>query len=267
MQSPFDIMADTYDANFTNTSIGVLQRQQVWQSLTGLLKSYQRPVNILEINCGTGEDALTLSRGGHAVTATDGSARMIEKAIQKAAVAGVGNICFRVCRFDQLHQDLQGKQFDIIMSNFGGLNCIDAKELTKLGQQLHALLQDDGKLFLVLMTRACIWEIFFYLFKGKPRTAFRRKSNSVVFQSGDTRMPIFYYSPSILKKIFRHGYRYLLSYPVGLFVPPSYLQRTFENRKRWLRTLVQLDKMLCTNPAFANLSDHFCILFQKNGSL
>ena len=73
MPSPFDIMAETYDADFTYTTIGALQRQQVWNHLQDILKKGAPEMNILEINCGTGEDAIKLARLGHTVTATDRS--------------------------------------------------------------------------------------------------------------------------------------------------------------------------------------------------
>lgn len=267
MQSPFDILADTYDLNFTHSAIGQLQREQVRRSLTLLLKSYPNPINILEINCGTGEDAMELSRAGHIVTATDGSPMMIKKATAKAYQAGVKNICFEVCRFDELHDRFHGYKFDIVISNFGGLNCIDSREMKTLAQQMHSLLQDHGKLFFVIMGRSCVWEMLYFLSKGKPASAFRRKRKSVLFRAGQATMPVFYYSPSHLKKIFKSMYTYCTSAPVGLFIPPSYLERTFENRQRWLNNLARLEKRCSKYAFFSNLADHFCIVFQKKGTL
>lgn len=267
MHSPFDIMAETYDADFTNTAIGQLQRKQVWELLKPVLNAYQKPVKILEINCGTGVDALELSRAGHFVTATDGSATMIEKARQKAVLAGENNIRFAVCRFDELYHHYRGDKFDLVISNFGGLNCINSDEMKKLALQLCSLLEDGGKLFFVIMGRSCLWEILYYLGRGKPATAFRRKKRSVLFQAGEAEMPVFYYSPSNLKKIFHSLYTYCHSSPVGLFIPPSYLENKFATRKHWLNNLSRLEMRFSKYAAFSNLADHFCIVFQKKGSL
>src|SRR5687768_6985931 len=125
MHSPFDTMADTYDADFTHTAIGQLQRKQVWQFLSPVLNMYQKPLRILEINCGTGEDAVELSRAGHQVTATDGSAIMVERAREKADLLSENGIVFKVCAFDQLNQQFPDQKFDLVISNFGGLNCIN----------------------------------------------------------------------------------------------------------------------------------------------
>lgn len=267
MHSPFDIMAETYDADFTHTAIGQLQRKQVWQLLGPVLNSYAKPLKILEINCGTGEDAVELARTGHEVTATDSSAMMVEKARQKASVPGESRIVFKVCRFDQLSQQLANQKFDLVISNFGGLNCIDKSELENLGSQLSALLNEHGKLFFVIMGSNCLWEIFYYMFKGRPATAFRRQRKFVRFRSGDAEIPVFYHSPARLKKIFHSHYHYCYSRPVGLFIPPSYLEKQFQARQNWLRSLTRMEMKFRGYPALSNLADHYCIVFEKKGSL
>lgn len=267
MDSPFDIMAETYDKDFTHTAIGQLQRKQVWEFLNPELKSYQKPLRILEINCGTGEDALELSLLGHMVTATDASAAMIEKARHKASVLNRNNIQFSICRFDELYLRFRHEKFDFVISNFGGLNCIHKKDIEQLSLQLSALLEPEGKLFLVMMSRSCLWEIVYFSLRGKFETAFRRKKQSVLFQVGETTIPVFYYSPGNLKTIFHPFYIYRRSYPVGLFIPPSYMEKKFTTRQRWLFNLARLEKKFTQYAALSNLADHFCIIFQKKGIL
>ena len=75
--SPFDTLAETYDADFSSSAIGLMQRKRVWKWLVPLLNESGRSLNILEINCGTGEDAIRLASMGHRVIATDASAAMI----------------------------------------------------------------------------------------------------------------------------------------------------------------------------------------------
>src|SRR4051794_8659360 len=91
VQPPFDILAETYDADFTQSQIGKLQRKRVWKFLKDVLRTYNRPLQILEINCGTGEDALKLATMGHTVIATDASKVMIEKAQQKLETSNISS--------------------------------------------------------------------------------------------------------------------------------------------------------------------------------
>lgn len=263
MQSPFDIMAETYDARFTYTSIGQLQRQQVWNHIHGILNAGAGQRNILEINCGTGEDAVELARLGHTVTATDGSEMMIEKARAKALSRGAGQVTFKKCRFDELGSSFANDKFDLVVSNFGGLNCIDSTEITKLGNSLAGLLRANGKVLMVIMSNCCIWELIYFSLQARLKLAFRRQKKAVSFRAGDAQMSVFYYSPMKLRKLFRDNYRLSGVHPVGLFVPPSYLEKNFSHRPRLLQQLARMDYHCNRYSFLSNFADHFCIIFQK----
>ena len=73
----FDSSATTYDSDFTFSEIGKLQRNRVHVFLAKNILN-QNKLSVLEINCGTGEDALWLAERGCDVIATDASSKMIE---------------------------------------------------------------------------------------------------------------------------------------------------------------------------------------------
>ena len=79
----FDSLAERYDDIFTNSLIGRAQRHAVWTVAT---QTFQRGDHILELNCGTGEDALFLARLGMSVFACDASEKMIAVATRRRAV-------------------------------------------------------------------------------------------------------------------------------------------------------------------------------------
>src|SRR5438093_5130158 len=83
---PFDAVADTYDDTFSNSSIGRVQRNLVWIEADRTFCTGQR---ILEINCGTGVDALHLANRGIEVTACDSSSRMIAVARRRLEASRV----------------------------------------------------------------------------------------------------------------------------------------------------------------------------------
>src|SRR5215472_15307009 len=84
----FDHLAVNYDAKFTHSSIGRAQRMAVWECAQQIFKPRSR---LLELNCGTGEDALHFARQGFHVTACDISAAMVEEARKKAKEKGVAD--------------------------------------------------------------------------------------------------------------------------------------------------------------------------------
>ena len=260
--SPFDTLAATYDADFSASTIGRMQRNRVWSFLTPLVDKENRSLKILEINCGTGDDAIQLTAMGHTVIGTDASSTMIDKAKEKISGSSAE---FITCPFDQLATKFANEQFDLIFSNFGGLNCIDKKAVTQLGRSLSSLLVPGGTLFLVLLSRCCIWEIMHYGIRGKFKTAFRRSKRSVDFTVNDTTMPIHYYSPGGLKKILRPLFKLQDKHPVGLFIPPSYLEKEFAHAPDRLNSLERREKRW-GHSFLSAFGDHYCAIFKNEAT-
>jgi hypothetical protein len=76
-----------------------------------------------------------------------------------------------LCSFTEL-QDLKNKgPYDLIFSNFAGLNCTG--ELDKVLHSFSRLLKPNGLVTLVILPKFCLWESLLF-FKGKFKTAFRR---------------------------------------------------------------------------------------------
>ena len=73
----FDSLAAKYDDLFTRSMIGRAQRGVVWDAL---IDTFEPGSHILELNCGTGEDALFLAGHDISVLACDASAHMINTA-------------------------------------------------------------------------------------------------------------------------------------------------------------------------------------------
>jgi len=261
-QTPFDIMAETYDEDFSNSQIGKLQREKVWSKLLVLLKSCQRPLHILELNCGTGEDAVRLASMGHHVVATDASAEMIKKAKQKINGIVENNLQFMQCSFEEINTVSFDRKFDLVFSNFGGLNCIDAKALQQLAIDLSKITVINSQLFFVVMGKFCLWETAYYLFNGKWKTAFRRLSGKADFTVNANSIPVYYYTPSYFQKLFQ-SYNQISNNAVGLFIPPSYLESFFSRHPKMLAKLNDLENRFAKWKWMSRFSDHYCITLKK----
>jgi ubiquinone/menaquinone biosynthesis C-methylase UbiE len=64
----FDAIAADYDRRYTNNPTMRLMRRRVWKTLHARIAEGCR---ILELGCGTGEDAVFLAKSGCEVVATD----------------------------------------------------------------------------------------------------------------------------------------------------------------------------------------------------
>lgn len=259
MKASFDTYASSYDQEFTHSAIGKLQRERVWDLMEkdgGL----QRPLKVLEVNCGTGEDAYRFASLGHQIWATDISEQMIEVAKNKANALNAKNINFQVLGFNDILSLKSNGPFDLIFSNFGGLNCARPQEFEAFVKSVQALLVPGGSFIAVIMPRFCWWETLFYLLKN-PRLAFRRSKVKATAQLGTGTFDVYYYTPlSLVKGI---GFQMVRVSPVGFFLPPSYLERFFVKRSKILGFLNWLEKKLPDFQWLAAGSDHFYIHLKR----
>lgn len=259
----FDDYAAGYDNDFTYSNTGKLQRAQVWQGLTALNLP---PQTILEINCGTGYDAVLLAKAGHTVTATDISGEMIRVAKTKAADHNV-SIRFEQAAFSQLSSTFSGQQFDMLFSDFGGLNCAAESELQQLSKTFGTLLKPGGRLFVVVMGTRCVWEQFYFLLKGDKQNAYRRLAKQGAPTTiGNVHFTTYYYSPARFAALMGTGFTVEKIRSVGLFVPPSYLEPFFKKHRLLLKTLNWLDKIVAGFAFTANYADHYVLVLKKKSN-
>jgi ubiquinone/menaquinone biosynthesis C-methylase UbiE len=229
---PFDNAAASYDRNFTFTETGRRQRDVVWNYLE--TEAYFRDSKIiLEVNCGTGEDALWLAARGHSVIATDSSLAMLAEAKKKLREKMANPPQF--LRLDMKHDvwPWPDASFDAVFSNFAGMNCFSRGELGMILQNIHRLLKPGGRLVTVLFGKYCLSETFYFLMKGKAGAATRRWSGkpSVVNVEGSG-VPVYYHSAGEIASLLP-GFRLHKKFSVGMFLLPSYLDGGLKNTGSW----------------------------------
>src|SRR5262249_41518479 len=145
----FDEMASTYDEAFTDTVVGRALRGIVWSRFEPVFRASRR---ILELGCGTGEDAVRLARNGVSVVATDASSQMSQVARRKALdTACAGQIEFRCLPMEEIGSLPEVEPFDGVLSNFGAVNCV--QNLEALIGEVAGRLAPGAPLLWVVMGR------------------------------------------------------------------------------------------------------------------
>ncbi|MFQ5613241.1 MAG: class I SAM-dependent methyltransferase, partial [Anaerolineae bacterium] len=238
--------------------LGRMLRPRVWQHLA---RSFAPGQRVLELACGTGEDAVWLAGRGVQVAATDGSAGMARIAAAKVERARLdGKVSVQQVSLQQVMGGfLAGQQFDGAYSNFGGLNTIG--DWRPLAQALAEIVRPGGRLVLVPMGPFCPWEIVWYLVHGRPRQAFRRFGQPAPATLGGAVIPIWYPSAGRLRSDFKPWFEHLCTESLELWLPPSYLDG-FVNRWpglfAWLHRLEQATARLSRG-----WGDHYIIAFSR----
>lgn len=250
--SAFDELARPYDAAFTNTAVGRALREIVWSRLDSTFHPSQR---VLELGCGTGEDALHLARAGIKVTATDASAAMIEIAGEKMRrLTGAEPIEFHCLPMQEIATSLQARSFDGVLSNFGAINCVP--DLQSLAADVAGMLAPGAALIWVIMGRRAPWEWMWYLPRGEVRKAFRRFQRNGAEWRG---LKIAYPTPAETIAVLEPYFAVTRVSPLGCVLPPSYAAAWLNHSPRALAALARLESLARRSTALAAWSDHYIV--------
>ena len=263
MTAAFDAPASAYDREFTYSRIGMAQRQQVWRYLDPMLRTPS--MEVLELNCGTGIDAVHMAKAGHRVLATDISKEMLKIARDTARQHGVEDrIEHQPLAFHELGQRGWRDRFHLVFSDFGGLNCIDPGDLAALRDPIADALVAKGRFIAVLMPDRCLSESAYFLLRGRWGDAFRRGRHDPVWAGlSGSGVHTWYHAPRVLSRAFEQRFRLVNIRPIGLFVPPSHLEPRFRDSPRTIQRLARWDERLGRWRRLARYADHYLIDLER----
>jgi SAM-dependent methyltransferase len=259
----WDSAADSYEEVFSGTLIGKTRRDAVWRELQRLFGAGK---SVLEINCGTGLDAVFLAEQGVELLACDISPRMVELARRHAADRGVGDrVEFVALANENLGALGDRSLFDGAFSNFSGLNCVE--DLAGVQMQLAKRLKPGAPLLLCMMGRFALWEVLWFLLHGRLKRAFQRvrEKTDCVAKSPEVRI----HRPSVEEIClqFAPSFRLRQWRGVGIMVPPSYMEHWARRFPGLINTLARFDQRVGGLPIFRNVADCVVLEFERVGEI
>jgi ubiquinone/menaquinone biosynthesis C-methylase UbiE len=256
----FNRQAPVFDSIYGKDEIIRYKRNRVWEHMAGLLKP---GAGILELNAGTGEDAVHFAQQGYSVHATDISEVMQQKLQEKIALNNSGDkVSTEICSFTELENLKMKGPYDHIFSNFAGLNC--TQELGKVLSSLKHLLKPGGYVTLVILPKFCLWE-FLLLFRGRFKTAFRRfsgKKGTAAHIEG-MHFRCWYYNPSFVRKRLKDSFEVVKLEGLCTIVPPSYIRDFATKHAKWYRYLVKKENKMKTRWPWRSIGDYYIISLRK----
>jgi SAM-dependent methyltransferase len=257
VQRAFSKQAPHYDEDDVSNVILLDWRKKVYAHVDRFIQPASR---MLEINAGTGIDAMRFAGQGHSVLATDISPGMISEIERKISRSREPkNFRVKQCSFDALPAVVTEK-FDYIFSNFGGLNCCE--DLSRVAKDLPALLNGHGFVTWVIMPRICPWELG-GLLTGR-RNALRRLSRGgTLAQLEGEHFQTYYYSLSQIREAVGPGFKLVRAEGLGAVSPPPSSVRLALRHPRIYSSLKNLDALLTKGFPFNRWADHIIVTFQR----
>lgn len=255
----FDLAANNYDSYDNKNEILQWMRNVVHKIY---LKELKPGVKVLELNCGTGIDAMFLAENNIKVYATDISPQMISIVKQKISLAKTKNIISaETASFDEIGK-INESGFDGIVSNFGGLNCIN--DFEKLSEDLSAKLNPGGKFIAVVMNKYCPWEMLYYILRFDFKNAFRRLNKTGIYADlNGGKVLTYYFSPGDFSRKFSGNFNTEKIYTLGYYTPPPYLIGIYRSLKPLVKLWMAVDEIVKGLFPFNRVGDHFIIIFAR----
>jgi ubiquinone/menaquinone biosynthesis C-methylase UbiE len=222
--------------------------------------------HLLELNCGTGIDALFFAQNGIRVTATDNAPGMLQQLDQKIEKRNLqSKVNAMRCSFNELEKLGTATQYDYVFSNFGGLNC--TPDLDKVLGDIGRLLKPGGRFTLVIMPRFCPWEVLMAA-KGHFKFAFRRlKKGPVKAQVEGQYFDCYYYNPDFITRQLNASFDLISLKSLSLTTPPPFVDRFIERFPKTFLRLEKWENKICSKAPFNHWGDHFMITMEKKRSV
>jgi SAM-dependent methyltransferase len=240
------------------------------RSLETLRAAFPPGSLLLEIGCGTGDEAIALAQEERRIVAIDPSAGMLAEARRKIAERGLeARIETRQLAADDL-SPLRAERgpavFDGAYASFGPFNCLP--DPAAVARQLHELLRPGSRLVCSGMNRFCLWETLWYLLHADPDRALRRWRRAVqqleVVPGAGRAAPVRYFTPRSLASVLRPWFAVERAEALPLLLPPPFLDPLYRRHRRLFGLLVRADRALAGLPLLRAGGDHVLVVARRS---
>ena len=235
----FSRTAEKYDSFSQDHPHLTRMRNKVYSHV---MRYVPQDARILELNAGTGTDAVQLAQHGYYVHATDIAPGMLSRLQDKVSQLSLQDRVTMEARSFLSLDDMQGAPFDAVFSDLGGLNCVP--DLTPVIRQLPNILKPGGMVTWVLMPHICLWEIA-EVFRGNFSLAFRRFSRGRVKANLEgLSFDVYYFAPRQVIQWFGDDFELLSLEGLSVITPTAESKNFAKGHPRLYHALSWLDDKL-----------------------
>ncbi len=258
----FDSASEEYDFTISHNYINTWIRKRSIQELLSLANPGD---TLLEVGCGTGAEAIEISRYVSRIIATDISDKMIEILNKKVGARGLSEkivpLQLRAADVSRVAEIAALSQVDLAYSFNGALN--SEPELDRFVEGLSSVLVRDGYFICSIRNSFCLSEALSHAVILQFEKMAPRKKQPIMVSVGGMDIPAFYYPPTAFLSFFSG--RFQLKKLIGLpaFLPPAYLSDYYIKFKNVASLLEKLEWALGGHFPFNRVGDQSLLVFQK----
>lgn len=250
----FSRTAEKYDQFAEDHPHLTRMRGKVYAHLTRQIPAGAR---ILELNAGTGTDAVHLAQQGYRVHATDIAPGMLGRLSDKVNRLGLQTrLTIQNCSFTDLSA-VSGGPYEAVFSDLGGLNCV--ADLAPIIAQLPLVLKPGGTVTWVLMPRICLWELAL-VFTGQFKLATRRLSKAGTRAHLEGKyFQVYYFDPTQVIAQFGQAYQLLALEGLSVVTPTAESKNLARRWPRLYGALSWLDDRLAPHAPWRAWGDFYML--------
>jgi len=218
----FDSASEEYDYTISRNYINNWIRKR---SINEIRKLVTQDDLLLEIGCGTGAEAIELSRYVRGIVATDISDKMLtilkKKAIAKRLETKIFTVRLRASQVVDVQPFLPKETVRVAYSLNGALNC--EPELDRVPGLLSRIISTNGYFVCSIRNTLCLPETISHSLVLQLDKLNTRKNQPTMVSVGGMDIPSLYYPPNRFVHFFHPFFRVKKIIGLPAFMPPAYL--------------------------------------------
>ena len=217
----WDAWAEEYAALPRLNSTYRFSKRLLYDVIEGELRR-DDALEVLDFNCGCGNDFPYFLDAGYRVVGCDGSAGMLSVAARRYDDAVTqGRVALYHGQAEALTVDaFDGRRFDAIISATGGTAYLTDSQLQRLHAMFVALLRPGGCMIITHLVPRCLIESLYYLLHARPRLALRRWRTTLEISVKSESLTMYLRSARYLERILSEVAPAHRLVPLNVVTPP-----------------------------------------------
>jgi ubiquinone/menaquinone biosynthesis C-methylase UbiE len=261
VQEAFDSASEEYDFTISHNFINTWIRKR---SIKELLRLVKPDDVLLEIGCGTGAEAIQISKKVKQIIATDiseGMLNLLHQKISAKKLESISPVRARAARISLIAPLLEGGRVRIAYSFNGALNL--EPDIDTFPQELSKVVYRGGYFVCSVRNTLCLSETIAHAAVLQLDKIAPRRRQPTMVSVGGIDIPAFYYSTEFMTRLFRPYFKLKKLIGLPAFLPPAYLNDYCIRFRPVTSLLERMETVLAERFPFNRLSDQTLFVFQR----